>query len=145
MAIKEAAWVHGSSVHLESASWHALRQGYWTTVSPSFESTFGWVHFAVPTPVIIDGVRLKAESALIRFKSGSRAKIRNFHIYDGEKKIASHDGLNLRSDQLQVVRKDVPGDPQVLWGTGISLGVEFDGNGPDAWVALVSAGIDFYA
>lgn len=145
MSIKEAAWTHGVSVQLESASWSALRQGFWTTVRPSNESRFGWVHFAIPTPVIIEGTRLKAGSALIRFKTGSRAKITNFHVYDGEKKIADHNGLDLRGDQLQLVRKDIPADPRVLWGTGISLGLQFDGSGPDAWVALVSAGIDFFA
>ncbi len=145
MSIKEASWVHGTSVQLESSSWSALRRGFWTTIRPSNESQSGWVHFAIPTPVIIEGTRLKAGSALIRFKTGSRAKITNFHVYDGEKKIASHDGLDLRGDQLQTVRKDVPSDPQVLWGTGISLGLQFDGSGPDAWVALVSGGIDFFA
>ncbi|EON66857.1 hypothetical protein W97_06259 [Coniosporium apollinis CBS 100218] len=75
MAIKHAAWTHGSDIQLESLSWRALRQGYWTTF----------------------------------------------------------------------YRRDVPGDPQVLWGTNISLGIEFEGDGADAWVALVSAGIDFYA
>ena len=145
MSIKEAGWVHGTSVELEDPSWRALRQGFWTTVRPGSGSNFGWVHFAVPTPVIADGVRLKAESGLVRFKTGSRARIRNFHVFDGEKRIADQNNLNLRSDQLQLYRGDIPGDPRVLWGTGITLGVEFDGNGNDAWIALVSAGIDFYA
>ncbi|KAJ9658714.1 hypothetical protein H2201_007679 [Coniosporium apollinis] len=145
MAIKHAAWTHGSDIQLESLSWRALRQGYWTTVRPGWEGRFGWVHFAIPTPVIVDGVRLKAESAMIRFKTGKNATITSFHVYDGERKIASHDGLNLRSDQPQFYRRDIPGDPQVLWGTNISLGIEFDGDGADAWVALISAGIDFYA
>jgi len=32
----------------------------------------------------------------------------------------------------------------VLWGTGISLLVTFNGNGPDAWIQFIAAGIDFY-
>ncbi|KAI9778813.1 MAG: hypothetical protein M1839_007903 [Geoglossum umbratile] len=144
MSIKQAAWTHGLGVELESPSWTALRQGFYTTVRPSNESTFGWVHFVIPTPVIVDGTRLKAGSSLVRFITGSKAKITNFHVYDGEKKIVNDNGLNLNG-ALQTVRRDVPGDPQVLWGTAISLGVQFDGNSPDAYVSFVSAGIDFFA
>ncbi|KAG0043903.1 hypothetical protein BGZ89_006273, partial [Linnemannia elongata] len=80
MSIKQAAWTHGLGVELESRSWTALRQGFFTTVTPSTEGTFGWVHFVIPTPVIVDGTRLKAESAMIRFSTGTTAKITNFHV-----------------------------------------------------------------
>jgi len=143
MTLKHAAWIHGTSVLLESGSWSALRQGFFTTVRPSNESTSGWVHFAIPTPVIVDGQRLKAQSAMIRFSTGSQASIGAFHVYDGEKKILDHNGTNYRG-QLQFVREVIPGTPQVLWGTGISIRVDFNGNGPDAFIQLISGGIDFY-
>jgi len=144
MSIKQAAWTHGLGIELESSSWSALRQGFFTTVRPSNEGTFGWVHFVIPTPVIVDGIRLKAESAMIRFSTGSGAKITNFHVYDGEKKIAEYNGLSLAGN-LQFVREAVPNNPQVLWGTAISLGVQFSGTGPNDYVQFISAGIDFYA
>ncbi|KAH8784383.1 hypothetical protein BGZ57DRAFT_925379 [Hyaloscypha finlandica] len=144
MSIKQAAWTHGLGVELESSSWSALRQGFYTTVRPSNEATFGWVHFVIPTPVILDGTRLKAESAMIRFSTGSTAKITNFHVYDGEVKIAEYDGLALAGN-LQFVREAVPNNHQVLWGTAISLGVQFSGMGPNDYVQFISAGIDFYA
>ena len=144
MAIKHAAWTHGLGIELESRSWSALRQGFYTTVRPSNEGGFGWVHFVIPTPVIVDGTRLKAESAMIRFTTGRGAAITNFHVYDGEKKIADHNGLNLRG-ALQFVRESVPNTPQVLWGTAISLGVQFDGTEQEDYVQFISAGIDFYA
>lgn len=144
MSIKHAAWTHGLGVELESRSWSALRQGFFTTVRPSNEGTFGWVHFVIPTPVIVDGVRLKAESAMIRFSTGSTAKITNFHVYDGETKIAAYDGLSL-SGGLQFVREAVPNHHQALWGTAISLGVQFSGTGASDYVQFISAGIDFYA
>ena len=131
-------------VELESTSWSALRQGFFTTVTPSNEGTFGWVHFVIPTPVIVDGTRLKAKSAMIRFSTGSDAKITNFHVYDGEKKIAEYNGLSLAGN-LQFVREAVPDNPQVLWGTAISLGVQFRGTGPNNYVQFIGAGIDFYA
>ncbi|KAH8645879.1 hypothetical protein BGZ60DRAFT_570848 [Tricladium varicosporioides] len=144
MSIKHAAWTHGLGIELESVSWTALRQGFFTTVRPSNEGIFGWVHFVIPTPVIVDGTRLKAESAMIRFSTGSGAKITNFHVYDGETKIANYNGLSL-SGNLQFVREAVPDHHQVLWGTAISLGVQFSGNGPNDYVQFIAAGIDFYA
>jgi hypothetical protein len=144
MSIKQAAWTHGLGIELESSSWSALRQGFYTTVRPSNQGTSGWVHFVIPTPVIVDGTRLKAESAMARFSTGSDAAITNFHVYDGEKKIAEYNGLSLKGN-LQFVRKAVPGNPQVQWGTAISLGVQFNGTRQDAYVQFISAGIDFYA
>jgi hypothetical protein len=144
MSIKQAAWTHGLGVELESSSWSALRQGFYTTVRPSNEGASGWVHFVIPTPVIVDGTRLKAESALIRFSTGSTAKITNFHVYDGETKIAEYDGLDL-TGSLQLVREAIPNNPQVLWGTAISIGVQFAGTGVNDYVQFIGAGIDFYA
>ncbi|KAH8699447.1 hypothetical protein GQ44DRAFT_778982 [Phaeosphaeriaceae sp. PMI808] len=142
MSLKHASWTHGLSVELENGSWTAFRQGFYSTVRPSSESTFGWVHFAIPTPVIVEGNRLHAVKAWIRYATGSGAKITRFHVYDGEKKIANFDGLNL-SGALRNESRDVPGRPSVLWGTGISLGVQFSGNGPNDYIQFISAGIDF--
>ena len=143
MALKHAAWIHGTAVELENQSWPALRQGFYTTVRPSNESTSGWVHFPIPTPVIVNGVRLKAQSAMIRFTTGAQASIGAVHVYDGEKKILDHNGTNYRGS-LQFVREVIPGTPEVLWGTGISILVNFNGSGPDAYIQLIGAGIDFY-
>ncbi|KAH0565731.1 hypothetical protein GP486_000873 [Trichoglossum hirsutum] len=143
-SIKQAAWTHGLGVELETPSWSALRQGFYTTVRPSSGSTFGWVHFVIPTPVIVDGNRLRAVTAWIRYAAGSSAKITNFHVYDGEKKIAGFDGLALNANAISNDTRSVPGGPAVLWGTAISLGVQFSGNGPNDYVQFVSAGIDFY-
>ena len=143
MSIKHAAWIHGTSVLLENSSWSALRQGFYTTVRPSNETTSGWVNFAIPTPVIVDGRRLNADSALVRFSTGAQASIGAFHVYDGEKKILDHNGTNYRG-QLQLVKEAIPNRPEVLWGTGISIRVDFNGTGPDAYIQLISAGIDFF-
>jgi hypothetical protein len=138
----QASWTNGVDVALESRSWSALRQGFGTTVRPSNESTSGWVHFAIPTPVILSNVRVKAGQALIRFSTGPQATIGAFHVYDGEKKIAEQNGLSL-SGNLQVATQQL-GRPQILWGTGISVLLNFNGTGQDAWVQLIAAGIDFF-
>ena len=145
MSLKHAAWIHGTSVQFENKSWEvrSLRQGFFTTVVPSNEATSGWVHFAIPTPVIVNDVRLKAQSALIRFTTGPQASIGAFHVFDGETRIFQHNETNYKGN-LQVVREVIPGTPEVKWGTGISLLVNFNGTGPDAWVQLITAGIDFH-
>jgi hypothetical protein len=101
------------------------------------------VHFVIPTPVIIDGTRLQAESAMLRFSTGTTAKITNFHVFDGETRIAEYNGLSL-SGNLQFVRQTVPNHHKVLWGTAISVGVQFSGTGPNDYVQFIGAGIDFY-
>lgn len=143
MPLKQAAWTHGLAVQLESTSWSALRQGFFTTVRPSNESTSAWFHFAIPTPVIVNDVLLKADSALVRFATGNQTKIGAIHVYDGERRIAEYNGTTYRG-ALQLVRVQIPGSPEIAWGTGISILVVCDGTGPDAWAQLVSAGIDFY-
>ena len=141
MSVKQAAWIHGCSVQLEDVSWAALRQEGGTYVRPSSTTTTGWVHFPIPTPSIADGFRLKAVSSFVRFSTGPRASIVSYHVNDGEKSILSQDVSY--SGGLQTVQVDVSGSPSISWGTSISLQVKFDGNGPDAWIQLVSAGIDF--
>jgi hypothetical protein len=139
----QASWTNGVDVALETNSWSALRQGFGTIVRPSPGNTSGWVHFAIPTPVILSNVRVKAGQALVRFTTGPQGSIGAFHVYDGEKNIAQQNGLNL-TGTLQFATQQL-GRPEVLWGTGISLLVNFNGTGPGAWVQLIAAGIDFFA
>lgn len=141
MSIKQAAWTHGLGVEVETPTWSVLRQGFFATVRPD-DKLFGWIHFVIPTPVIADGNRLKAESAVIRFTTGPGAKITNFHVYDGENKIADYNGLSYTGNAV-FLRESVPNNPQVVWGTAISVGVQFSGNGGD-YVQFIGAGIDFY-
>jgi hypothetical protein len=139
---KQAFWTNSVAIGLENRSWSALRQGGGTTVRPSNESTSGWVHFAIPTPVILSDVRVTAAQALVRFSTGPNATIGAFHVYDGEQKIAEQNGLSL-SGTLQVAAQQLS-RPQILWGTGISVLLNFNGTGQDAWVQLIAAGIDFF-
>jgi len=88
--------------------------------------TTNWFHFAIPTPVIVDGKRHFVGSVMIRLRTGPGASVHAIHIYDGEVKIAAHDGLNL-SPQGGFVwpRFDMPAHPAIKWGLGISIGVKF--------------------
>jgi hypothetical protein len=143
MSIKQAAWAHGVAVELETSTWKAFRQGFYMTVTPDAPSG-GWLHIPIPTPVILDGARLRAVSALGRLQTGPGAKITNFHVYDGEKKIASHDGLSVSLPQPELFRYDVPGHPAILYGTLVCIRVNFTGSTADNWVRVIGGGIDFY-
>jgi hypothetical protein len=46
-------------------------------------------------------------------------------VYDGERKIAAHDGLMESPTEWQVMRFEVPGTPEIQWGVGISIAVQF--------------------
>ncbi len=109
-------------------------------------NTTNWFHFHIPTPVIIKDKRLMIDSAMLRFRTGSaNAAVTNVHIFDGEGRIAAQDGLNLSpGGNFAFTRFDAPGKPDVLWGTGVTVGVRF-GGGTDAQrtMEFAAAGIDF--
>lgn len=144
MPIKQASWTHGVGLQVESHSWTVHRRGPFTTVTPSFESTFGWVHFAIPTPVIIDGVRLKPGFAAVRFSTGTTARITAMHVHDGETMIAAYNGLSLGGQQ-QVFGETLPDQSPIIWGTAISVAIQFSGTGPNDYVQFIAAGIEFHA
>jgi len=149
LKLAHAMWVHGHSMQIENPERLDLqkRMGFYMQVRGK-PFTSNWFHFAIPTPVIVDGKRLIVGSVMIRFRTGPGASVYAVHIYDGETKIAAHDGLNL-SPQGGFVwpRFDVPAHPDIKWGLGISIGVKF-GDGANLppnklLVEISSAGCDF--
>ena len=146
-ALKQAMWTHGHAMAVEvpdriASTWRA---GFFIRVVGK-PNTTNWFHFHIPTPVIVKDKRLMIDSAMIRFRTGStQAAVTNVHIFDGEGRIAAHDGLNLSPQgNFAFQRFDAAGKPDVLWGTGVTVGVRF-GTGTDAQrtMEFSSAGIDF--
>jgi hypothetical protein len=126
MAIIHAAWVHGHAMEVEFADRVAreLRAGFYFRLA-GLPGTENWVHFAIPTPVIVSDHRLKVGQVLLRYRASGGALVHAVHVYDGESKIADHNGLNNHPAQWVMEHHDVPGDPDVRWGVGISIGVRF--------------------
>lgn len=146
MALAHAMWTHGHSMVIEypaslTATWRA---GFFIRVEGK-KGTGNWFHFAIPTPVIVDNNRLTVGSVMLRFRTASNdAFIHAVHVYDGETKIASHDNLHLAPNQWAFERFDVPPHPEVLWGLGISIGVQFNANQrAKNQIEINSAGCDF--
>ena len=73
--------------------------------------------------MIVNDDRKMLGPCMLRFKTGSAATlVRDVHIYDGEQRVAAHDGLNLSGDQ-PFRRFGVAHAPEVRWGVGVSVGV----------------------
>ncbi len=142
--IAHAMWIHGNSMHTEYPDRVASerRTGFSINIEGKPGST-NWFHFAIPTPVIVNDVRLRADSVMLRFKTYSvDAWIRDVHVYDGETLIAAHNGVNLSKDHL-FERFMIPDRPEVLWGIGISIGVSCGVEMMDHHMEFFAAGCDF--
>lgn len=143
-ALAEAMWTHGTSLQIEVPDnivkiWKA---GFYIEVEGK-PNTTNWLHFAIPTTVIVDDRRLRVGSVMLLVETLSAdAVIRDVHIYDGPNKIAEHNGAN-RFGDIGFVRFDVPTHPTVQWGIGISVGVSFRNSGGSRVMRFKSAGCDF--
>jgi hypothetical protein len=142
--ISYASWIHGHSMQIE----YPDRIPYQRRTGMSFDieglpGTDNWFHFAIPTPVIVNDVRLRAGAVMFCFKTYSiDAFVRDVHIYDGGARIAEYNNIYLSMDQ-PIVRLDVPQKPLMGWGLGISLGVGFGVEAMDHHMEFFAAGCDF--
>jgi hypothetical protein len=118
------------------------RRGFGVEVRPK-DLMDGWVHFAISSPAVIHRTRLRANTATIRFATGPSASIRSLHVWDGDVNMLKQDGLNLRSSNMENYSVQISGQPEVFYGTEISILVSFRNRSSDAWVQVASAGIDF--
>jgi hypothetical protein len=137
--ISYASWTHGHSMQIE----YPDRIPYQRRAGMSFDiegkpGTDNWFHFAIPTPVIINDVRLQVDSVMLCFWTGSPdAFVQHVHVYDGRYRIAQFDDIFLSQDQPSV-RLTLPGAPYMGQGLGISLGVGFG-------VEAMAHNMEFYA
>lgn len=102
-----------------------------------------WVHYAIPTPVIIDDERLRAGSALIDWKK-TACGIRHVDIYDGKDRIATYEDRH-EFDPIEegLQRFEIPGYPEVKRGIGISLYLRFFAQAGPSQAWFYGAGCDF--
>jgi hypothetical protein len=128
MGIEHGMWTHGHSISIEQpeALQAVFYRGFMVELigKPNFSA---WVHYAVPTPVIASNNRLRADAVMIRYRTGveDKARLAAIHVYDGELKIASFDGLQGASQNWSISRTEIPNKPYVEWGIGISILVQF--------------------
>ena len=79
-----ASWVHGNTVTIEtpqSVRTHTPRgEGSHIDLHPGAAT---WLHIAIPTPVFVGGVRVRARKFFLLLSTASGAKITEVHIWDG--------------------------------------------------------------
>lgn len=134
--VAHMAGTHGSAVQVENpaATTAVVRFGFFTLVAAAANSN-NWFHYAIPTPLMVDGNRLRASRVLLRFNTSTAdVAVRSVHIYDGEIRIGTHDNLNLSGTQLQQAFP-VPNTPELNWGIGISIGVQARNAGEIRFIA----------
>jgi peptidoglycan hydrolase-like protein with peptidoglycan-binding domain len=144
-SIAEASWVHGTAITVElpTRMESVRRFGFFSRLIGK-PNTTNWFHFALPTPVIVNNDRKVIGPCMLRFQTGgTNAVVRDVHIYDGEVRVAAHDGVNLSG--IQPFRRfGVAHAPEVLWGVGISIGVTYGGGtAASRTIDMISAGCDF--
>jgi hypothetical protein len=141
--IAYASWIHGHSMQIEYPDRlvSQRRAGFSFTVEGK-PGTINWFHFAIPTPVIINDVRLRADSVMLCFRTGSvDAIVRDVHVYDGNNLIAVHDNVRLSKENL-FVRLMIPDRPEMWLALGISIGVSFGVEMMDHHMEFIAAGCD---
>jgi hypothetical protein len=139
-----ASWIHGHSMQVEYPDRIARHERIgWGTEIEGKPGTINWFHFAIPTPVIINDVRLQADSVMLCFRTGSiDAFVRDVHVYDGGNRIAVFDNLYLSQEQ-PITRLVLPGTPPMGFGLGISLGVGFGVEPMNHLMTFFAVGCDF--
>lgn len=128
MPITRAMWTHGHAVRIEHPDrllsvWQA---GYYARlIGKPGEAV--WIHYAIPTPVIVADNRLSADQAMIRCRTvwENDAWIESVHIFDGEEKIASHNDLHDVAADWSFLRYEIVGSPDIRWGIGLSIKIRF--------------------
>lgn len=145
MAIKYASWVHGHSAQIQGPFDVVRRFGWGIQVDPGGPNAC-WLHYAIPTPTILDGKHLKLDSVIVRFKTVESGMILKVHIWDGERRIHADDQLKWRSqDNYKSEKIALRDKPQITWGVGVSISfgnaLPIEPRALDVWIAAI--GIDF--
>ena len=109
---KFISWAHGSSMQLEYPNrvTSVRHTGPFARVEGS-PGQNTWVHLPVPTPTVVNGNSVRIGAVLVSFRARANAKVHEIIVYDGDRRVAEHMGLDLQGDHLDA-RFEVPGAPE---------------------------------
>jgi len=139
-------WVHGSIMQVEYPN--RLTSVRHTGPFVRIEGAAGqntWVHFPLPTPAVVDGTRMRVRAARASFRTRPNAEVHEVIVYDGDRRIAEHTGLDLKGDHLDA-RFEVPGHPEINMGINITLGIRFSEKAPDVrsmQIEVLGVGVEY--
>jgi hypothetical protein len=151
-------WVHGNSANIElnnrgrgsgedigGRNWTAiegLRRGWGVEYRCQDNSNY-WFHFAIPTPVIDDGVRARLRQVMLLFTADTGVTLSSVHVWDGPNRVLELNGLAIGGANLSLIdgrSSFALPNSEVRWGIGISVQFHFADPGN---VTLHTAGINF--
>lgn len=142
-----ANWVHGNAVTVETPENVRVHrpQGSGTLIDLEV-GTATWFHIAIPTPVIVRDVRMRAQRFFLLASMASEPTITDVHLYDGVHRI--HQVVtSLRGSHSELSNSNtftLPAPRAVQWGTSISFRVQTtDGIHGGHLFTVFSAGADF--
>ena len=165
---KHASWAHGNAVVTELPSGLLVRHwGGGTEVQFTFAANQtppgAFCHIPIPTPVIVDDVRLKVRRLFLMFRTGQHAAIDSVHVFDGPNRIHVEDffpGVGSTGprrsgnhsngiDSMNTIT--LGADHDVLWGMSIAfkivpvaLTTSSPPVDPEGTVLITTAGADFF-
>ena len=141
--LKAEMWVHGTAFRPEEAVAFSARRGWggFFRGNPSVydkqahhwegpHSVSHWFHAAVPTPVILEGVRPRFTRLFLLYHA-DQAWLRQVHLWDGARRVHGFDlsGVNATGthhhelDDLNTFRLDE--SHTLRFALGVSVQVEF--------------------
>jgi hypothetical protein len=142
-----ASWVHGNTVTIETPqSVRTLTpQGRGSSID-LHPGAATWLHIAIPTPVIVGDVRVRAQKFFLLLSTASDVKVTEVHIWDGLRRI--HEETTTlwgNHSAISTINTFVPpGRHFAQLGTSISfLARATDANHGGHSFTVFSAGADF--
>jgi hypothetical protein len=121
-----AIWVHGSSLNVQdpNAFKYVIPVGHGIQLHGKFNAA-SWIHFAIPTPCIIDSKRPRIDSIMFILPMLSNGdQLVHVHIYDGNMNIGEYNNVSLIGN-VGVKAYDIPDHPELHFGINIALYIQF--------------------
>lgn len=145
-------WVHGNSVQQEKtvAGMNMERYGWGTKIQMAAGNASNWFHIPLTTmftPQVQDNLRYRLFQVYLLFRT-DYATLTAIHVWDGAKKIAEFNGLQVVGDHSAGIeisnQYDVIPAALIRTGLGISFHVDFVSKYGSSFI-VAAAGADFVA
>ena len=123
MPIRNVSRISGTGVQIEDppSSWKVTRQSSGTLITTSSPTSNTWLHFPIPTPVQIDGVKMKSTEAAVSFQTTGGGKVTEVKVSDGFT-IVNSPGLNLTGSNT--FAQGIANDPLIFRSLVVSIFVQ---------------------
>lgn len=137
-------WIHGNAGVIELPSSVELFPKAYALELTGEANSINWLHYAIPTPVYFSDRRTRLESiGIVGNTESSEAQIRDIHIYDGDMRIAFFNNINLSGNFMASLPSrifSISEAPDIRYGLGVSLGLDFGGDPRSRRIRIESIG-----